>query len=138
MASVLTEAERIANVGKEVTLKKLGPVVVHELYLEDVIKLGSVLVELFDKLDLSSMTDDSEGLRWLSGLVGNPQLFDATCKLAAAATGREPVDFQQMPLSDWLKLAVTLRNVLDWEELRELFFQLVPVNVLERYAKKTA
>ena len=123
------ELKTIVGIGSTVTLKSLGDVEVRELSLEATIRLSDSLIEILQVVTTARLPgDDSEGanVAWLVTLVKNPKTLEAMYKIAAAATNREEADFHGMPISDWLKFLVAFKSEVDWEELKSIFFQLVP------------
>jgi len=119
----MIESDRIRNVGKTVTLKTLGEVTVKELTLEQILDASQELLMLIRTVNVMGETD-TWGTVML--LLGNKEMAPVIMKLAAFMTSRKQTEFENMPASDWLKLVVTVKEVFDWEEMKELFFQLAP------------
>lgn len=129
-----SHAERMINAGEKITLKKLGEVRVRELPLEDLIKLGSELLAVAQVIDFASLLDKGDqaksGLQIIQVVLANPKVFDAAKLIAASVTFKEPEDFNGMGLSDWLKLVRTIQLIMDWEEIKELFTEIAPLETL--------
>jgi len=123
----LTESERMANVGVPVETKKLGTIRVRELTLESLLGLSTDIAVLLQAMqDERKTSDDADGLGFLAILATNPNTQEGLRRIASAATS-EPMDsFKEMGIGDWLKISVALKEVMDWEELRGLFTQLIP------------
>jgi len=129
--AVLSNAERMLNVGVEIELKKLGKVTVKELSLEQVIKLASSVKLLMDELSKIENKDTA-----IFSLLESPSVFAAIQDIASATTGKDRDLFKDMGMSDWLKLIKAFKDVMDWEELQELFFQIVPMAMIRELSKK--
>lgn len=127
-----SEAERMANVGVPVTLS-FAEVRVRELVLEDIVELAQDLAIVLEEVPV----DEGKGLAWIAGILKRPQTLAAVRRIAAASTGRKPADFENLGIADWLKLLVAFKTVMDFAELRELFFALVPPGLLETLRPKT-
>lgn len=123
-----SDAQRLINSGQRIELKKLGHVDVCELCLEDVLLLSQELGIVLNSLQTSGSDD---GIEVIIHLLKQEATAMAVRKLAAATIGKAPEDFERMPLTDWLRWANAFKEVSDWEELRELFTQLVPREIVE-------
>ena len=129
----LGDAERMANTGVREDLS-FGTVRVKELVLEDLIALGGELTQLLGTMDLG--TDMSGGgLAWLGVAMRDPATMKAIKSVAAAATGEEVSKFDRLPATDWMKLVRSFKNVMDWEEIRSLFMEIVPEETLARFKR---
>jgi len=127
---VTEQATRIVNSGKQITLKRLGGVTVRELSLEDVLILSQELSEVLQALqDPSTASDTSDGMGVIVSLMKTPATSRAIRLVAAATTNREPAEFENLGVGDWLRWANAFKEVADWEELKDLFTQLVPKNL---------
>ncbi|MEE8576029.1 MAG: hypothetical protein V3T31_02130 [candidate division Zixibacteria bacterium] len=139
-----TETDRSLNVGVEVETKHIGTVRIKELALEQVVELLSDIVLVFstfakgeDELKELNEKNPAAGLGWMAKVAQDPATLHAMKKLMAASTAKTSEDFDGMPITDWLKLIVALKQVMDWEELKELFFQIVPPSALAGLKKGT-
>lgn len=143
-----TETERLANVGVPLKLKKFGDVElqVRELALEDIVTLTSdlaLVLEVFggDKLKaaVAGKSKGTEGIEMLAAVLAAEPTLQAIRKVAAASTDRKPEEFKGMGISDWLKLVKAIKDVTNWEELSEVFFDLFPTlaDSLKAYLPKT-
>jgi hypothetical protein len=115
-----TESERQLNLGIPVTLKKLGDVHVKELGLEDIVKCAKELATLVSVIDFGKKIDGGE---MLAIIMSEPATLQALKVFAAASCDRQPGDFDNMGPADWLRIAIAVKEVNDWEELAELFRQ---------------
>lgn len=128
---IRTEIERIVNIGEKITLKKLGDVTVRELSLESVLEVAGEVALIFDTLNVDSSKDRPTGLSVISNLLRDEKSQRALRCVVAAATGKDSNEFIGMGISDWLKIVAALKKVMDWEELKELFTQVVPPESME-------
>lgn len=127
-----TYQERAANQGVEITLKRLGKVVVRELTLENTIRLARELSVVFSKIDINlTAPGERKGFEWMMSLLGDEHSLEAIRSVAAATTEKSPKDFENLGLNDWLKMLGAFKVVMDWEELKDLFFQVVPPELLK-------
>ena len=129
----MNDTDRMLNVGYEVELKKLGKITVKELCLEDILTITGDLAILLTTFtaEVQGGAAKIEDNSWITSLVTKPEALRALQSFAAATTNRKAEDFTQMPIGDWMKLAVAWREVMDWQELKELFIQLVPAGALQ-------
>ena len=116
-----TETERELNTGVDVKTKHLGTVTVRELPLEAVLGLTKELGTLLGKMDLSKSTTIVD----LAKLASEPATMSALKKLAAAATSLKESDFTNLPPADWMRVMGAVKEVTEFAEMKELFFQLV-------------
>jgi len=143
-----SETERLVNAGVVIKLKHFGDeeVRVRELALEDIVVLTSdiaLVLEVFggDKLKsaVSGKGKATEGIEVLAAIMQAEPTLNAIRKLAAASTGKKPEDFNRVGIGDWFKLIKAVKDVTDWEELSEVFFDLFPTlaDSLTAYLPKT-
>lgn len=121
-AEKASDAQRMANTGKEITLKKLGKkVTVKELTMESVIKCA---VELSQLLAVIDFNDSSKAAVVLQVILQSEPTAKAFRVFAAESTETTPLDWTDAPAGDWLRFVRAAKEVNDWEELRELFTEL--------------
>jgi hypothetical protein len=118
--SVADDAKRMLNTGEEITLKSLGKIIVKELSLEQLVLCASEIMKLLESVDFSKQT----GLTAFQSILKDPAALNALRVLVAAACSRLPEEFTDMGISDWLKVFAAIKNVFDWEEMKDLFTQL--------------
>ena len=63
-------------------------------------------------------------------MVKDPSFLSALKKVVGASINRPSDELTKMCIKDWLKLVVALKTVMDWEEIKDLFFQIVPSGAL--------
>ena len=129
-----TESERMLNLGVTVELKSLGRAQVKELTLEDTIALARELSVVFGSID-TKLVEGERGLEWFMSLLSDPLTQQALRSLVAASTNREPDDFINLGISDWLKLLAAFKTVVDWDEMKELFFQIIPLDTVKSWTE---
>lgn len=120
----LTTAERTINSGIEVELKSQGVIRVREVSFEKLILFGRDAQTVLENLDLSDK--DMQGAGWLLKILADADAQHALRGVMASSTGCEADSFKDMGIKDWLLLVAALKKVHDWEEIRTLFFQLMP------------
>jgi hypothetical protein len=124
-----TEAERMLNLGIPIETKNMGELRVKELSLESIISLGGDLVDVFQEIsgpESEDVAGDSRGLSWMKSALSNPKTMKVLKKVAAASTGKNHEDFSDLGVKDWLNWANAFKEVTDWEEVSQLFFNLIP------------
>lgn len=126
------DIERMANIGKRIELKYLGSVVVKEPSLEKIIKVIAELKILLD--EVNKKTSDEQDFIYKA--LSNPSMMQSLKVFASICTDRGVSDFNDLPVSDWLRLVAAIKEVVVWEEITELFFQIVPREILERLTTK--
>jgi len=120
-----TEMSRMLNLGKPVTTKKFGDVNVKELTFEQTIICAKDLIRLL----MSSVGNKEDGKDFFFKLLGNPETAAAIKRVVAMSIDKKEEDMNGVSATDMLKLLVALKEVVDWKELSELFFQLIPVSL---------
>jgi len=127
-----TETDRELNTGVKVDTKTLGQITVRELSLEAVLSISKEIIALIGEADLTGDVT----LASFADLAGKPSAMAALKKVAAASTDRKESDFAKLPLADWMRVAVALKEVTDFEEMKALFFQLVPMAGAQKATEK--
>jgi hypothetical protein len=112
--------ERLVNLGERVSTAK-GELVIKEPTLEQVIEL---LVHIVPIADLFRNSGDKAGRDFVSDIVVKPEVKDAVRKVAASLANVSEDFFIDLGITDWLKVFVAVKKVVNWEELSELFSQL--------------
>lgn len=119
---------RMLNYGKSVELKSLGEKShqqVRELTLQDLMVISGELSEL-----ILLVSEKLEGTEDVSNLLGfalsNPKVFTSLCKVAGASMEVPSELLEKMSITDWLRWVTAFKEVVDWEEVKELFFHLLP------------
>jgi hypothetical protein len=120
----LSTAERTINSGLEIELKSMGVVRVREVSFEKLILFGRDAQNVLEKLNLSDK--DMEGAGWLLKILADSDAQHALRGIMESSTGREADEFKEMGIKDWLLLVSAMKKVHDWDEIKTLFFQLVP------------
>ena len=112
---------RMLNVGQEVTLT-IGKYTVKELSVFDLIASLSDGLEIF-----VSLTDEENAseLELLRMIVSNKDMQVQVCRLIALCCQSNDFElFKQMTTTDLLKVIKVIKEVIDFEELKETFFEL--------------
>lgn len=136
----LTSTERVANIGVEIELKKLGTVCVRELSLEALLKLGRQAAAVFEKVALQSKSlenaSDDKSMAFVVELLADDETAQAFRAVAAATCDKPAKDFKDLGIADWLKWANAFKEVADWDEIKELFTQLGGMKALSNLMSK--
>ena len=136
-SSEQSDTNRMMNAGIPLTLKKLGAITVKELELEDLLLLSdTILSALTVFMDVSGDKSLSE-LALLGVILKSNESLVALKAIAAASTKRQPSEYDGMGISDWISLIKAFKQVTDWEELKDLFMELVPADVAKKALKST-
>lgn len=120
--------ERLANVGERVVTAK-GELLIKEPTLEQVIVLLTYLMPIADSL---KGVNDKGNKEFLSELVTKPEVKEAFRKVAASLANVQEDFFVDLGITDWLKVFVAIKKVVNWDELNELFSQLDLINLLNQ------
>jgi hypothetical protein len=127
----VTESERMLNTGTIAHTKKLGDVRVKEISLEAIVRLSEPIIELIKSLNFAALEGQGDeklkGFEFFQSVMTNPRLLPAMKLVMAEATERKATDFDNLSPVDWLRLFVKFKEVTDWEEMTELFTNLLPV-----------
>lgn len=128
-----TESERMLNVGVPVELSSFpGETLrVRELTLEQIVNLGSELVALISEMKLDGKSSTDGGMATLVKLLKQENTKVALLSVAAYTLSKQPNQLRQMGATDWLKWAKAFKEVVNWEELKELFFDVFPMSAVK-------
>ncbi len=122
------DMKRLLNVGKEVELS-FGKFTVKELSVFDLLATMSDGLEAF--VSVIEVEVSSE-LELIQIIVSDKRIQDQFCKLLALCCQSTDFDlFKTMTTTDLLKIIKTAKEVIDFEEIKETFFELG----LQKYLK---
>lgn len=124
-----TPTDRFLNTGIPVQTKKLGEVEVRELPLESLLIVLEDVVALLNS-ELPSITAGVDNPAELIKVLANERTLKAVKKIMAHSTDQPVENFDKMGTTDWLRLIAAMKQVMNWQEMKELFFQIVPREVL--------
>jgi hypothetical protein len=110
---------RLANIGELVATAK-GEVRIKEPSLEQVLELLTYLIPLASGFQ----TNASDGKGAIIDILKGAETRDAIKKIAVALSDKDEEFFTDLGITDWLKVIVTVKKVVNWDELQQLFFQL--------------
>jgi hypothetical protein len=123
------DIKRMLNVGQEVTLS-FGKFIVKELSVFDLISTMSEGLDIFVGI---ADTDTSSEMDLIKLIVSDPQLQEQFCKIVAlCCQSREFELFKEMTTSDLFKVVKVIKDIIDFEEIKETFFELG----LQKYLNK--
>lgn len=122
------DIKRMLNVGEDVTLS-FGHFKVKELSVFDLISTMSEGLEVF--VSLSDVEDVSE-MDMIRLLVSDEKMQEQICKIIALCCQSKDYElFKSMTTTDLLKVIRVMKEVIDFEEIKETFFELG----LQKYLK---
>lgn len=116
------DSQRMLNVGVVVELKSRGEkVTVKELSLEDILTNISALAEMVVTIDFSKEVDP---MAFVVSIAQRPDTFELLKVLASTSTKTEKEYWNDVGVTDWVRVIRAFKQVLDWEELKALFTEL--------------
>jgi len=116
------EMKRSLNLGKVVQLKGVpGDVTVKEIPFRSLLQLSNELAALAQRF--TTGTQESM-LEQVAAVIADEDAFVFLCRVTQACSGLSEDTLKDLGVGDWLRLITTMQAVFDWEELKELFFQL--------------
>jgi len=118
----MTDTERMLNIGEEIEVKQLGKVVIRELSLEQTVQCLLEIQALFQEFQKNRVD--------LILILQKPEMLSFVQTIAHHSTGLPREKFSNLPISAWLKLVAAFKRVIDWEEIQETFFQILPRDTL--------
>lgn len=110
---------RLANLG-EVVITSKGEVRIKEPSLEQVLDLLTYLIPLAGTFQ----TGAADGKSAIVDLIKGTETREAVKKIAVALSDKDEAFFTDLGITDWLKVIVTVKKVVNWDELQQLFSQL--------------
>ena len=115
------DINRLLNVGKEVTLS-FGKFTVKELSVFDLISTMSEGLDIFVGL---ADTDSTSEMDLIKLIVSDPQIQEQFCKIIAlCCQSRDFELFKSMTTTDLFKVIRVIKDIIDFEEIKETFFEL--------------
>ncbi len=118
----MEHTERMANLGTTIELDSLGKITVRELTIKELMSLSGGIATIFQKFGESGV--EAEGVSQIGKILSDPETEDIIFSLGAAMTGVEKEKLSEVGVTDALKLIKTIKEVLNWEEMSKLFFEL--------------
>ncbi len=113
--------KRMLNVGQDVTLS-FGHFKVKELSVFDLIATMSEGLEVF--VGLAGVEEASE-MDMIRIIISDEKMQDQVCKIIAMCCQSTDFElFKSMTTSDLLKVVRIIKEVVDFEEIKETFFEL--------------
>lgn len=115
------DINRLLNIGKEVELS-FGKYTVKELSVFDLISTVADGLDHF--IAIVDAEVDSE-LELIKLVVSDSEIQHQFCKLVAMSCQSSDIElFKQMKTSDLLKVVRAIKEVIDFEEIKQTFFEL--------------
>ncbi len=115
------DINRLLNIGKEVELS-FGKYTVKELSVFDLISTVADGLDHF--IAIVDAEVDSE-LELIKLVVSDSEIQHQFCKLVALSCQSSDIElFKQMKTSDLLKVVRAVKEVIDFEEIKQTFFEL--------------
>jgi len=112
---------RFLNIGKEIELS-FGKFTVKELSVFDLI---STIADGLDHFVTIIEAEVSSELELIKLVVADEEIQHQFCKLVAMSCQSSDIElFKQMKTSDLLKVVRAIKDVIDFEEIKETFFEL--------------
>jgi hypothetical protein len=118
------DIRRLANVGKEVELS-FGTVTVKDIGVRALLKMSD---DLFALVNLFSSKAESNN--WAK-VLSDDKFFETLTKLLSAATNEPSERYNDLTVTEIGLLISALREVIDWEKLKEVFSQLGLTEILK-------
>ena len=122
--------ERILNLGKDVTLKNGEVITIRELSLAKTFKLIELLPALISLVDSDTSVSEEEFLR---ALFKKSETQDLAVDLLCLVTEMKKAECKTIGLTDLFKIAAAFKEVTDWEDLKKVFFQVIPKESLDQF-----
>lgn len=122
------DLDRLVNRGEVVTTSR-GDVLVRELGFDQTLDLVPELMPIIENLE---HVREGSNADVITALAKSEKLRQSFRRIMASATSKDEAFYADLPLVDWLKIIATMKRVIRWSELRDLFFELVPQGVLDK------
>jgi len=128
------DTSRILNSGKDITLKACGDITIKEPTLEQTLRILNDLVSISGKFTNESDIDENTFLR---SLLIDSEVRSEVERIASACCDIPIKTLKTLGISDWMRIIAGIKEVIDWEDLKELFFQVVPPSALQSLTQGT-
>jgi len=123
--------DRFLNLGKAVELSTGTTIRVKELSFFKVIEVLELLPSLVEVFEGAGSQD---AMQLLTELLGSPKTRDLVKKILHIVSGLSVKEVEHLSTTDVLKIAAELKGAMGWEEIKELFFRVVPKESLAQMA----
>lgn len=121
----LQKVRRLANEGSEYEIRPGEVLVIKEPSLRTLLKFAEDVSEVAEKYqNLANEGDEPSAI--LLKLLQEDASFNILCSLAAEFCNADKSLFEELPVSGWLKFASSVKEEVDFEELHQLFMQILP------------
>jgi hypothetical protein len=114
--------DRAINSGITIELK-VGEVIVREPTLEQTLKTLNDLMSLSGKLESLDLEDNTA---MIALLMKDKDILAKVEEVTSFCSGLDKKTLRSLGISDWMRLLAAIKEVIDWEELKTLFFKIVP------------
>ena len=123
-------------VGKAVTLKSGEEVRVVEPSANAILMVLEDAPEILSKV-VAIQGTENDVVTSVGKALLNSRSREMLFMLLASSTGKSPDEIKSYGLGDVLKIIAKLKDVMDWEDLKETFFQIVPPHLLSKMETST-
>jgi hypothetical protein len=121
------KVNRILNVGKTIDIKGVE-VTVKEPSLSHMMTTVQNFIEVSSSINFEAISDNSSLIK---ELLGNEEVLAQVKKLANDCTDLSKDEIESLGMVDWMKLVVAFKEVVDFDEVKTLFFQILPQQTQE-------
>lgn len=130
----MADTERFLNLGAKVNTS-IGEVTVKEPSLKVLVTLTQDLPALFTFFKESRNGEDTgeelQGISWVTSLMMEPKVQGPVFDIIAAFCAIDRVEAEKLTASDIVYLIAKAKEVVNWEDLVETFFTILPMNLKE-------
>lgn len=134
----MDEVKALLNAGEEVTLSNGKKITFKDLPFFAVVALGNELAEELKNekwFKLLQAEEESNATAILKAL-SDPKSSEFIIKVFSVSSSEDASVFEQLTTKDLLTCAIALKSAVDFEEIKKLFFELVPQNLLQNPEEK--
>jgi hypothetical protein len=124
------------NQGEKVTLQNGRAVIFKDPEFFAVLAVSSHIIELFQSDEVKALQSEDSAVSGIAKLMATDKGKNLICALFGASSGEPPETFADMTLVDGVRCISAVKNAVNFDELKELFFAVVPKETWQNLQKK--
>ena len=125
----MDEVAKALNLGQKVVFSDGREIVFRDPPFFSLLALSAVFREAFEDPGVQPLLiadEDESKIPALLEAVQSPSGRKLLCSVFAACSEESPSTFEKLTLTDFLKAVKALQQTVNFEEVKDLFFQLIP------------
>lgn len=126
----MDEVKRMMNLGEKVSTKH-GDILVKEMPWVSIQKVLSDIAKFLQTVDLNKIEGGGD-FAWLYALIRDDKIMGCMVNIVKECTDASDEIIRGLGVKDFLAVLVEVKKQNDFEEIKRLFFELVPREMFKR------